>query len=126
VRGDDEAAVRQFIEKFSEAFTRSDADALDRLMAADYTFVTPNGVVQNKKQRLAPMRAGALKYDSVKYEEVGVHLYRDTAVVTSLVVVKGRNRETDISGQFRSTLTLVKIKGLWMLVASQANTIPQR
>jgi ketosteroid isomerase-like protein len=91
----------------------------------DYTFVNQNGVVQKKEQRLAPIKSGNLKYESVKYEEVEVHIYGDAAVVTARVDVKGSNRGADISGQFRSTIMLVKVKGRWLMAASQANVIPQ-
>lgn len=121
--GNDERAVRQFIDEFAAAFSSNDAATLDRLTATDYTFVTPAGGIQDKAQRLAPIKSGDLKYDSVKYEEVGIRIYGKMAVVTSRVVVKGQNKGTDISGQFRSTLTLAKMKGRWQLVASQANSI---
>ena len=124
-RNGDERAVRHFIDEFAAAFNRNDAAALDRLTASDYTFVTPSGSIQNKEQRMAPMKSGNLKYESVKYEEVEVRLYGNTAVVTARVTVKGRNKGADISGQFRSTLTLVKMKAWWQLVASQANSIAQ-
>jgi ketosteroid isomerase-like protein len=121
--GSDERGVRQFIDDFAAAFSRNDAAALDSLTAPGYTFVTPAGGIQDKAQRLAPMKSGDLKYDSVSYEDVGMRVYGNMAVVTSRVVVKGRNKGADISGQFRSTLTLFKMKGRWQLVASQATAV---
>ena len=84
------------------------------------------GIIQNKEQRLAPMRSGDLKYEFARYEEVNIRAYGNTAVVTARVAVKGQNKGADVSGQFRSTLTLVKLKGRWQLVASQANSIPRQ
>ena len=125
-QGGDDAAVRKFLDDFSAAFSRNDAAAIGALMTPDYTFVNQNGVVQNREQRLALMKSGNLKYESVKYEDVAIHLYGDAAVVTTLVDVKGSNRGTDISGQFRSTITLVKVKGRWLMAASQVNVIPRQ
>jgi len=124
--GDDEAAVRKFIDDLSAAFGRNDAAALEGMMTPDYIFVNQNGVVQNRAQRLTPLKAGNLKYESVKYAEVAVHLYGDAAAVTALVDVKGTNRGADISNQFRSTIMLVKVKGRWLMAASQANIIAQQ
>jgi uncharacterized protein (TIGR02246 family) len=118
--------VRKFFDDASAAFSRNDAAALESMMTPDYIFVNQNGVVQNRTQRLAPMKAGNLKYESVKYEEVAVHLYGDAAAVTTLVDVKGTNRGADISNRFRSTVMLVKLKGRWLMAASQANVIPQQ
>ena len=125
-QGGDDAAVQKFLDDFSAAFSRNDAAAIGALMTPDYTFVNQNSVVQNREQRLALMKSGNLKYESVKYEDVAIHLYGDAAVVTTLVDVKGSNRGTDISGQFRSTITLVKVKGRWLMAASQVNALPRQ
>ncbi len=118
-----EQAVRQFINSFAAAFTANDTKTLDSLTASDYTFVAPNGDIQNKDQRYAPIKSGDLKYTSVKYTEVMVHLFGNTVTVTATVDVNSRLKGNDISGRFRSTLTLIKMTGKWMLVASQANKI---
>ncbi len=118
-----EAQVRKFIDNFADGFTRNDAESLDKVTSADYSFVAPNGEIQDKAKRYAPIKSGDLKYTSVKYTDVTVRLYGDTAVVTATVDVNSRLKGNDISGKFRSTLTLIKMKGRWMLVASQANKI---
>jgi uncharacterized protein (TIGR02246 family) len=124
--GGDEAAVRKALEEFSAALSRNDAAAVEAMLTPDYAFVNQNGIVQNRAQRLTPMKNGNLKYESVKYEEVAVHLYGDAAVVTALVDVKGTNRGADISNRFRSTIMLVKVKGRWLMAASQTNIIVQQ
>lgn len=124
--GKDEQAVRNFVDQFAAAFQNNDAAALDRLFAPDYVFVNPAGAIQNKHQRVEEVRSGDRKYELARYDEVVVHLYGSTAIVTARVTTKATNKGVDSSGQFRSTLTLVKIKDKWQLVASQANSIPQR
>src|SRR5258708_30996102 len=62
----DEETVRRFADDFSAAFSQNDAAALDRMTAPDYTFVTPTGTIQNKEQRVEPIRSGDLKYDYAK------------------------------------------------------------
>lgn len=118
-----EAQVRQFIDNFADSFTRNDAGSLEKVTSAEYSFIAPNGEIQDKETRYAPIKSGDLKYTSVKYTDVAVRLYGDTAVVTATVDVNSRLKGNDISGKFRSTLTLIKVKGRWMLVASQANKI---
>lgn len=124
--GMDESEVRRFVDQFATGFQNNDADALERLFAPDYVFVTPAGTIQNRQQRVAEIRSGDRKYELATYDEVRVWLYGDTAVVTARVTIKAKNKGVDASGQFRSTLTLVRIKGKWQLVASQANSLPQR
>jgi ketosteroid isomerase-like protein len=84
----DEEAVRKFVDDFSTAFSQNDAAALDRMTAPDYTFVTPTGTIQNKEQRVAPIRSGDLKYDYAKYDEIKVRIYGEMAIVTAHVTVK--------------------------------------
>jgi len=57
----DEQAVRQIEDQVSAALDHNDADALDRLWAADYMFVNPFGIVMTKAQRLSLFRSGKLK-----------------------------------------------------------------
>jgi len=118
-----EASVRKFIDNFAAAFSQNDVQTLEQATSADYSFVAPNGEIQDRVKRYAPIRSGDLKYTSVKYTDVTVRLYGSTAVVTATVDVNSRLNGNDFSGKFRSTLTLVLVKGLWMLVASQANKI---
>ena len=119
----DEETARKFVDDFSAAFSQNDAAALDRMTASDYTFVTPTGTIQNKEQRVAPIRSGDLKYDCAKYDEVQVRIYGEMAIVTARVTVKSELKGASLNGQFRSTLTLLKVKGMWELVASQASAI---
>jgi ketosteroid isomerase-like protein len=121
----DEQSVRKFVEDYATALSSSDAAALDRLTAPDYTFVNQAGVIQNKTVRFAPIKSGQLKYQTVKYDQVQVHLFGNTAIVTTRVKVNSTNNGADASGMFRSTLTLVRSApgSAWRLVASQATTI---
>ena len=121
----DEQSVRRFIEEYATALSSNDAGSLDRMIAPDYSFVNQAGVIQNKAVRLAPLRSGDLKYVRVSYDQLQVHLFGNTAIVTARVKVKGANKGADISGVFRSTLTLVRgsAAATWKLVASQTTTI---
>jgi ketosteroid isomerase-like protein len=112
----DEETVRRFVDDFSAAFSQNDAAALDRMTAPDYTFVTPTGAIQNKEERVAPIRSGDLKYDYAKYDEIKVRIYGEMAIVTARVTIKSELKGASLNGQFRSTLTLLKVKGMWELV----------
>ncbi|MGH9960767.1 MAG: DUF4440 domain-containing protein [Pyrinomonadaceae bacterium] len=52
-----------------------------------------------------------------------MRLYGNTAVATYRAMIKGQNKGQDIVGPLRVTVTLVKIKGRWQLVAAQATRI---
>jgi len=121
---DDEADIRKVIQALGDTMGHNDAAGLLAMTTTDYSFINQNGALLTREQRFAPIKSGQLKYESVKYEDVRVRVYGTAAVVTSRVVVVGKNGATDISAQFRSTLTLIKQKGGWMIVAAQATQMP--
>ncbi|HET9530937.1 MAG TPA: nuclear transport factor 2 family protein [Blastocatellia bacterium] len=122
-KGNDEQAVLQVFKQVSAALNRSDTAALDRIYADDYTLINESGELTTKAPRLAAIKSGELKYESVVFDEVKVRLYGDTAVLIYRVTSKGQSRGQDIGGQFRATSTYVKLKGHWQLVAAQVTRI---
>ncbi|MEK6325191.1 MAG: nuclear transport factor 2 family protein [Acidobacteriota bacterium] len=122
-KGNDEQAVRQLLNEISAALGRADTAALDRIYADDYTLVNESGVLTTKAPRLAAIKSGELKYESVGFDEVNVRMYGNTAVATYRVTSKGQSKGQDIGGQFRATSTYVKMKGRWQLVAAQVTHI---
>jgi ketosteroid isomerase-like protein len=118
-KGNDEQAVLQVFNEVSAALNRSDTAALDRIYADSYTLINEDGVLTTKAPRLAAIKSGELKYESVVFDEVNVRLYGDTAVLIYRVTSKGKSKGQNIGGQFRATSTYVKMKGRWQLVAAQ-------
>jgi ketosteroid isomerase-like protein len=55
---------------------------------------------------------------------VKVHVYGDTAVVTSQVQVQGREGERDISGRYHYTRVYSHKSGEWKIVSFEANKLP--
>ena len=122
-KGNDEQAIRQLLDEISSALSRNDTAALDRSYADSYTLVNENGVLLTKAPRLAAIKSGELKFESVAFDEVNVRLYGNTAVATYRVTSKAQFKGQEAGGQFRSTVTLVKMKGRWQLVAAQTTRI---
>jgi ketosteroid isomerase-like protein len=122
-KGNDEQAVRQLLNELYAALGRNDAAALDRIWATDYSFVTEAGVLMTKGPRLAEIKSGELKYESVAFDEANVRLYGNTAVATYRGSNKAKLKGQEIGGQFRITVTLVKMKDRWQVVAAQATRI---
>jgi ketosteroid isomerase-like protein len=122
-KGNDEQAVRQLLNEISAALERSDIAALDRIYADNYTLVNESGVITTKAPRLAAIKSGELKLESVGFDEVNIRLYGDTAVATYRVTQKGQLKGQDIGGQLRATSTYVKMKGRYQLVAAQVTRI---
>ena len=122
-KGNDEPAVRQLLNDLYAALGRNDTAALDRIYSDDYTLVNEDGLLTTKAPRLASIKSGELKFESVSFDELNVRLYGNTAVATYRATSKVQFKGQDIGGQFRVTVTLVKIKGRWQVVAAQNTRI---
>lgn len=122
-KGNDEQAIRQELNDLYAALGRNDTAALDRIYADGYTLVNESGELTTKAPRLATIKSGELKFESVSYDDVNVHLYGNAAVATYRVMIKAKSKGQDIGGPLRVTSTLVKLKGRWQLVATQATRI---
>jgi len=83
-----EQAVMQMEEDLRIAITKSDTKAYGRIVANDYVFTTQDAVVRNKAQMVSAYDSGNIKYESAKFDDMKVHPYGNTAVVTGLSTVK--------------------------------------
>ena len=117
-KGSDEQAVRQTLNELYAALGRNAVAALDLIYADSYTLVNESGELTTKAPRLAAIKSGELKYESISFDEVNVRLYGNTAVATLRSMSKAQSKGQEIGGQFRVTLTLVKMKGRWQVVAA--------
>ena len=115
-----EQEVLQAIEKYRSAILNRDTAALEQIWADHYTFVNGAGEVLSKPQRLQNIKTGATSLESVTQgADVKVRTYRDTAVVTSRVTIKGQYSGKEASGQYRSMLVWLKGPSGWQLIANQ-------
>ena len=98
-----EQAVMQLEEELRVAITKGDMKAYGRLVGDDYVYTNQDAVVRTKAQMVSAYDSGSLKYESAKFDEIKVHAYGDTAVVTGRNTAKGKDNGKDIGGQLRYT-----------------------
>src|ERR1044071_522541 len=84
-----EQAVMQMEEDLRVAISKGDAKAYGRIVGDDYVFTNPDAVMRTKAQMVSAYESGSIKYESVKFDEIKVHAYGDTAVGTGRSTVKG-------------------------------------
>jgi ketosteroid isomerase-like protein len=114
----------QMEEALRVAIMKGDMKPYGRIVVDDYVFTDQDAVVRTKAQMVSAYDSGSVKYESVKFDEIKVHAYGDTAVLTGRNTAKGQDNGKDISGQFRYTRVYVKRQGRWQLVATQVTRIP--
>src|SRR6266498_3434307 len=125
-KGDSVAqAVLQMEEELRVAITKNDTKAYGHLLGDDYVFTNQDALVRTKAQMVSAYESGSIKYESLKFDDLKVYAYGDTAVITGRSISKGQDNGKDISGQFRYTRVYVKRQGRWQLVATQITRIPE-
>jgi ketosteroid isomerase-like protein len=118
-----EQELIQLENEWGDAFLKRDVAFMDRIMADDATWTSPEGIVSTKAQYLASFKSLEGVDTSWVNDEMKVRVYGDTAVVTGRTTFKWTNKDKDFSGQERWTDTWVKLAGHWRFVAGHNSEI---
>lgn len=125
----DAAAIETEIKKLANdgvaAITKGDTAAIDKMWADNYMFISQDGAVSTKAQRLASLKSGDSKIESLVYDETSVRSNPEGtgAILIGRATVKGTNMGKPIDGQFRFTQVWSKTKDGWRQVSGQVTAI---
>lgn len=85
----DPALIKQLDTEYQAAVEKSDAAAMARLLADDFTLVTGKGQVYGKKDLLDQAHDTSLRYEHQSDTRQSVRFYGEgTAVITALLYIK--------------------------------------
>jgi len=120
-----ETEIKKEVTEMATALQKGDADYFQKLYTENYMFVGPDGATATGAQRIASMKSGDTKYDSITYDEVGVRSNAEGngAVSISRATVKGKNLGKAVDGQYRVTHVWSKTKDGWRLASGQTTPI---
>lgn len=125
----------------AEAITKGDVATVDQLIAHEYTEITSQGLVRNKSDIMAIVRARAAAPKAVaagpevSLSETKVHVHGGVAVLVGLKTTKYQHMEyqvapgsdqlpaPDFTDKERFMKVFVRRSGIWQLVASQATNV---
>ena len=102
------------------AYLQGDTELFDRIWTEGFIFTFPFGQGTNKAQEIAKLKSGDLMFESLYTDNVKVKVYGETAVMDGRLMMKGRYKDKDISGQYNYTNVLEKQQDCWRIVASHA------
>jgi len=114
-----EDEVRRVQDALIDAYVHRDIDALDRILADEYTFINDDATVVNKRQTLDSFKSGDRQISSYKRQDDSVRLYGDTAVMTYRYQSKETYKGRDDSSDDLLTRIFVKRDGRWQMVGGQ-------
>lgn len=111
-------------DQWASALIARDAGFFRRTLDPDYVYSDERGTF-NKEQVIAEQ----IGTDTVKYaanEDMRAHVHGNAAVVTGILIVRGRGKNGAFQHRYRYTDTWVSSKKGWVMIASQDYEIPAR
>ena len=123
--GSAEQQIRTATNDLMAAVLKADTDAMDKILADDYTGVRGDGSVLTKAQEIEKYKSGAIKYETNDVQDLKIRVYGHTAVSTSLSSSKNMRDGQQHIGTTRNIRVWVKQKGTWKCVAHQTTRVSQ-
>lgn len=110
-----ENEIRELGRRWAEAEQRGDVDALASMSTDDFTLVGPAGFVLDREQWFAGYRSGALKIQSLIWDDVRVRDYGDTAVAIGVRTQEATYQSNPAGGRFRGTQIAIHRDRGWLM-----------
>ena len=118
-------AVLQAEQRLARAHLELDLQVIDQLLHPDYVIIQPGGQVQSKAEVLASYRSGQRHWHSAESDQMHVHIYGNSAVVTGRWRASGvrGNESFDYAARFLSVW--IKTEQGWRNVAYQSTQLSE-
>jgi len=120
-----EAELKKLVTEYAASTSKNDVAAYEKATTDNFMFVSNDGSVYTKAQRVDSMKSGATKYDSLTYDDLNVRVNAEGngAVVIGKATVKGTNMGKPIDETVRVTQVWSKTKDGWKMASLQATNI---
>ena len=118
---DDRETVAALDTKYQAAVKNNDAAAMDQILADDFVLATGNGKTFIKADLIGEARTGDNRYEHQEDSQQTVRIWSDTAVVTALLWVKGRDKEQSFDYKLWFSDIYVRTPTGWRYAFGQAS-----
>lgn len=125
----EQATERQLIalvEEWGRAARASDARALERLLADDFSATTADGRLKTRKEYIADFTSGSRRIDELTFDNFVARVHGSAAAITHGGTLRGTQGGRDASGRYRWTHVFVRRGARWRCVATQATRLAQQ
>ena len=123
-----EAEVRKLERQWLDAYEQRDSEAMERIVADDFTITFPNGAIQTKPQIMRMIKsARSASQPKIRFytEDVRSRAYGDTVILIGRVVSEYEREGKTVKDQSRYTDTYVRRNGRWQVVASHLSNVEE-
>lgn len=109
---------------FSRAMVSGDADALEELLAPDFTYTHMNARVEPRSELIPSVRNGR-KNQRMDFEHLWTRAYPGVVLVNGLNHMVVGTVEKPVAFDSNFTAVLVDLEGRWQLVAYHSTKVPE-
>jgi ketosteroid isomerase-like protein len=120
----DQTRIIALENSWNQAELHNDAHAVDMLLADDFVMTVADGYTLNKAAMLASVRDTSYRPDVLQSENMEVHMYGNTAIVTGSYLEKGKDKGKPFERHGRFTDTWINLGGQWRCAASHFSVKP--
>ena len=117
-----ENELRALVKAWDDAYVKADTATLDRLLASEFAFVGG----PTKTQYLDSFKARTFMAESAVSSEIQVQVYGDTAVLTGLDTITGKNKEQTVVTKWLYMDVWIKRSGRWQCVKTYSMPVQNR
>jgi ketosteroid isomerase-like protein len=117
--------IGKLLDRFAEAQTLPDLNALSELLTEDFKLVGPLGFVVSRNQWLEQFRSGALQIESLEWDELDIrlHPYPGFAIAIARLTQAATYADNRSDGQFRVTAIAIGHGASWHLAGAHYSPI---
>ena len=125
VRDTEAHVLLRLEDEWALGLTRRDAAVFRRLLADGFVYTEDDRTV-GRDEVLHDIVAGPDTVETAHNEDMQVHRFGTTAIVTGWLVVAGRRPRGPFSRRYRFTDTWVRRSGRWQIVAAHDYVVPAK
>ena len=96
---------------------------LAAMLPDDYTFISSQGQLLNKREGL--QRLEEIECRRIEVKDITVRSYGPVAVLVAILKITGTLRAQDVSGEYCHTRVYVQRDGVWTPVSGQSTRFPR-
>ena len=121
--GADSSALLRLEEDWAVALVKRDSTTFRRLLAEGFVY-SEDDRTMDRETLLREIITGADTVEAAHNEDLRVHLFGTTSVVTGWLIVQGRNQKGAFNRRYRFTDTWMKRNGTWQIIAAHDYVAP--
>jgi ketosteroid isomerase-like protein len=118
----DERELTQLVKDLNVAVANGDGAFLERVLHQDYVHHDQRGLAENRSQYVENRKTGRVAYNVLEWNDIKVHRYGDTAILTGRATAKGKDQHGAFDDQRLFTRVFIRQDGRWQLVHSHATS----